>query len=103
MTQLALMATFLLGALAPAMALRSSESESTQEERNEAEEEVEATHAIARRRSGHRTTFGASVVGALGIERAPRSIEPTKAPPDVRPQTALPRRTAPPGDEADVG
>lgn len=100
--QLVLLATFLLGALVPVLVSRNSENESKQEERNETEEELE-THAIAQRRGAQRTARGASATGTIAIERAPRTIAPTKIPRDPRPQTALPRRTAPPGDEADVG
>lgn len=99
--QLVLLAAFLLGALAPARAVPYGENESKQEERNEIEEEVEAIHAIAQRRGGHRTARGASTLGA--VERVPRTIEPTRVAPDVRRPTALPRRTAPPDDEADLG
>ncbi|HWB77170.1 MAG TPA: hypothetical protein VG755_19525 [Nannocystaceae bacterium] len=100
--QLALLATFLVGALVPALAVRNNENDAKQEERNEAEEEAEATHAIAHRR-GTRTARGPGVIGTLVTHRAPRTIAPTRAPPDVRTQTTLPRRTAPPGDEADHG
>jgi hypothetical protein len=104
MPRLVLLATFVLGVIAPARVARSEGETEWKERRAPVEEEVETVHAAAIRSGPRHAPRGAASPGVFVLAPPPRILAPTIASPLTNTRARLlPRRTGPPPDEDDLG